>query len=106
MNDQPETQEGSLLAIWNSIFAGNEVTLQLPWEEVDNFRTTLHRYKRNQEQILLDMDLLGEDDIKRLSFTSGEDIKDNKQLRNIVVKLVARPKNKIYTIIRNKPASP
>lgn len=93
-----EDKQLSVLDVYNLLFAGK--TLQMYFaddKEANNFRTSLYRIKRHQEDQMLAVDLMTESDIQAVSFKVQKSLFDGEPL-TVTLSLAERSTIKKYGV--------
>lgn len=87
--------------IYGVLFAGKTIKLHFAsLTEAESFRIRLHKYKRAQEQVLIAADLLGDEEVTRLSFSlQKEFLEVNGSLLEATVAFIAKKKEITYTVV-------
>lgn len=93
-------EEGSILDIWNRLFSGEIISMEIDDYTLSSFRSAIFRMKKLQEEALLTMDLLEESQVKSLSFVEGK--KTEQGNRPIVMQLKSKSKNILYKFVSLK----
>lgn len=93
-------EEGSILDIWNRLFSGEIISMEIDDYTLSSFRSAIFRMKKLQEEALLTMDLLEESQVKALSFVEGK--KTESGNRPIVMQLKSKSKNILYKFVSLK----